>query len=507
MRKFYTVTTEKNRSTHIGNDVTTVFNTEFEFFENTSLIVTLVNDTTGIETVQALTTNYTVAGGAGSTGTVQMIVAPATGETLVIENNEPAAQGTDYLTFDPFDSETTEARLDRMMMVIHRALDFGGRSIKLPITDDPDNPADLTIPTPELDKVPVGNVAGDGWDNKTLAELGSPAAPLPLSIANGGTNSTTAANARTALGLAIGSDVQAWDAELDTLAALAEVRGSIIVGNAVPAWSALAIGAAGTILESDGTDAAWTTKDEVPLPATHLDGLTLSNDAGDTAHDINVTAGSARDGANAANMVLASEITKQIDAAWSVGDDAGGLDTGTVAATTWYHVWLIKRSDTGVVDVLFSLSATAPTMPTDYDGKRRLGAVKTDGSSNILAFTQVGHEFWWTDPPLDFNAAVGTSASTPTLSVPLGVRCKVRLNSMHDLAGGSQQVYLSPTWVNDEATSLTVAPLSTFMSGTDGATQTHITSDTSSQIRARASGTITALRLVTTMWEDPRGRW
>jgi len=44
----------------------------------------------------------------------------------------------------------------------------------------------------------------------------------------------------------------------DTLAGTV-VRGDIPVGNATPKWARLPIGAAGTVLRSDGTDPAWTT--------------------------------------------------------------------------------------------------------------------------------------------------------------------------------------------------------------------------------------------------------
>ena len=131
----------------------------------------------------------------------------------------------------------------------------------------------------------------------------------------------------------------------------------------------------------------------------YITGLVLSNDT-DTDHDVNITDGQCRDSTDTENIILSSEITKRIDASWAVGDNSGGMDTGSVSASTLYAVWVIKRSDTGVVDALFSTSFSSPTMPTNYDYKRLVGWVLTDGSSNILGFRQHGDgrevEFWFT---------------------------------------------------------------------------------------------------------------
>lgn len=143
-------------------------------------------------------------------------------------------------------------------------------------------------------------------------------------------------------------------------------------------------------------------------------------------------------------MYLASALTKTTSV-WAVGSAAGGLDTGSIAANTWYYIFLIKRPDTGVVDILFSTSPTAPTMPTDYTLKRLFQAVKTNGSNQFiqtLCYADGTQE--WLVPFSDVNDATLTTAkkSYPLLSAP-NVFCRVSFftAAANAVVGARIQIY------------------------------------------------------------------
>lgn len=67
---------------------------------------------------------------------------------------------------------------------------------------------------------------------------------------------------------------------------------------------------------------------------------------------------------------------------------ANGRDTGSLAANTWYSVWIIYNGAT--VAGLISASATAPTMPSGYTYKARVGWVRTNATPVLLPTLQIG---------------------------------------------------------------------------------------------------------------------
>ena len=253
-----------------------------------------------------------------------------------------------------------------------------------------------------------------------------------------------------------------------------------------------------------------------PLPLSTQDGCTLSNNGSDATNDIDVSAGywSSDDAliANRVSLQLTSGLTKQLDAAWAVGTNQGMRDTGAIANGTW-HIFLIKRVDTGVVDVLASLSATSPTMPANYTKKRRIGSILREGGA-IVSFVQDGDYFTRLASVLDVNTTnPGTSAVTATLSVPTGINVFAIINSyLSGSGGGPCVVNISDLDTTDAAASESAAPLGVMSSEAvdypSNVGPIRIRTNTSAQIRYRASFSDAGIivRIASIGWMDARGR-
>jgi hypothetical protein len=210
-----------------------------------------------------------------------------------------------------------------------------------------------------------------------------------------------------------------------------------------------------------------------------LYGLNTSNNTGDATNDIDIAAGGCAD-ATKARWLTFSALTKRLDAAWAVGTNQGGLDTGAVGNSD-YYIWGIERSDTGVTDVLFSLSSTAPTMPASYDYKRLIGWFKRSGGAISLFST------------LEIANTLTTSQRTDAVKVPLNFAtwALVRVLLL-DAATGFFANVTSPDEF-DAAPSGTVAPLANF------SVVAAVQSVADMRIRTSATGTIAARATLATV--------
>lgn len=112
-------------------------------------------------------------------------------------------------------------------------------------------------------------------------------------------------------------------------------------------------------------------------------GLGLSNDtvSGSSYETtIDIAVGQCRDSSDVYDILVPSPIKAVI-----TNSGFGGLDTGTVAASTVYAVIVVYDPVNGnPTGAMFTLSPASPLMPYGYSAWRVLGYVATDGSSHIL---------------------------------------------------------------------------------------------------------------------------
>lgn len=127
---------------------------------------------------------------------------------------------------------------------------------------------------------------------------------------------------------------------------------------------------------------------------------------------------------------------------------ANGLDSGSIAANTWYAVYVILNVNTSAVAGLLSLSFTTPTMPSGFTYRARVGSCKTGpASTNLHRTSQYGNRGFYrvtagsqtTSLPLISTGNQGTVGATPTWVTPPVVNSLVPPTATAIVVGASLQ--------------------------------------------------------------------
>ena len=309
-----TISSTTNTVSYTGNGSTTAFAVPYAFFgtgTTSEIQVVEVVIATGAETVKSNGSDYTVAGGSGTTGTVTAATAPASTVKWVINRATTQTQETDYVENDPFPAESHEEALDRLTAIDQeqqRALD---RTAQLP--DGYTGAFDPTLPTAITGSTVLAFNAG-----ATAFEVG----PTTAAISDAATNAAAAASSATA------------SAGSATLASQWASLNTGIVASTDYSSKAWSIGGTGvTTTAGKGAAKEWAT-------ATGAAVDTAEYSAKEYATGTTVAVGSAKLwAANAEDSVVASGLYS------SLHYSAKAADSATAAAASATSIGLTTRGD------------------------------------------------------------------------------------------------------------------------------------------------------------------
>lgn len=478
-----TVASTTNRNDYVGNGAVDTYSYSFRIFAETDLLVTIA-DTTGDETELILTTHYTVTGvGSSSGGNVALVNGSfdwldsdgdlKTGYSLTIRRVRPLTQLTDIRNQGTFFPEDHEDAFDHLVFIAQQHQDELNRCLKAAET----SAQEYTLPVASGGKLIGWNEAGDDLTNYAPND-GSVLAKASQAEAEAGTdNSAYMTPLRsnqgllaqllalaTAVNFAKGSDLASA-----TTTDIGAAHGNFVHITGTVTITGLGTVQAGTVrfVRFAGSLTLTHNATSLILPG----GVSITTAANDTAIFVSEGSGNWRcicyskaSGApviqqaggvlgtaknlkvtrpsastvtvTADELVLEDSSNNKVTArSVSVTADitasgANGLDTGTEAgngANKTYHLWVIRKSSDGTTAALLVLEGasgaiTAPVMPSGYDQKALVSAVRNDGSSNFISFTQTGRYVYYTAwQQLGTGTVSAWTALTMSGLVPSGI--------------------------------------------------------------------------------------
>jgi len=182
---------------------------------------------TGVEATLTETTDYSIVLNGDVGGTVTMVAAWATTYTIWILRSTTATQSLDLEHGGTFSAENIEDALDKNCKLNINQADQLSRALRAPATDA--SSLDMELPN-SVDRASQ-YLAFDASGEPTVVSSVAPDTATITAWAETFLADASAAAARTTLAIAIGTDVQAWDTQLDDFAALTPTDSNVAVGN------------------------------------------------------------------------------------------------------------------------------------------------------------------------------------------------------------------------------------------------------------------------------------
>lgn len=156
-----TVSSSTNKVSYAGNGTLTSFAYSFKIFDQADLSV-ILRSSDGTETVQTITTHYTVSGvGSANGGNVVFGTPPANGVTVVILRDQPLTQGLDLVPNDPFPAQSIEDTLDKIVFMVQKNEEELSRAVKASRTNVINNSEFTVSATDRANKLFSFDAAGN----------------------------------------------------------------------------------------------------------------------------------------------------------------------------------------------------------------------------------------------------------------------------------------------------------------------------------------------------------
>ena len=414
----------------LGNGVTVAFPFTFKVFSKTDVLVTLT-DEAGVETELVLDSDYSVTLSPNQDtapgGTVSYPISGAPlpiNRKLTLSGDLPYSQTADIQNQGGFYPQVIEAALDRIVVQAQQLAEELSRTVKVNISD----------PTPP-----------DELFNTVLARANASADAAAQS----------ATDAQSAEENAAGSAAlaQSWAVKMDGMVSGTDYSAKYYAQMAqqfagVQAFDTVPTALSTKVIEVVGIGRmSWNGTRYMPdrrPPGYRFGGLMTH-----ASTTVTVAAGEWRDSANGVDLVLASAITKTIQAsgAWAAGNNQNGLFSGARANSTWYEVFVIVNDSTGAVDVGFDTNATAANRPAGWTAYQLVGSVYVDGTGTIKPFLNPAlREFVWVQRTQDVNGGPASDASVGTavtLAVPVRRRVVATIGVWLDASNPANVVSIS----------------------------------------------------------------